>query len=89
MLHLTRFWIEFESRDTVFGYGMSAGCGVTAWNYDDALNILKEKVFHDKSLPDIKKVTENIEVSTLDAGHILPNILPPSVRGIWYPMGYN
>jgi len=67
---------------------MAMGCGITAWNYEDAVSILKEKVFINESLPDIKKVTENIDVSKLDADHVGPNMMPPNVRGIWYPVGH-
>jgi len=69
-------------------HGMQMGCGVTAVNYEDALNILKEKVFIDGSFPDIKKVTENVDVSALDADHVRSNMMPPNARGIWYPIGH-
>jgi hypothetical protein len=65
------------------------GCGVTAWSYDDAIIILQTIVFKDRAIPPIKKVIENIDVSTLDANHTLPNSLPVNVRGIWYPIGFN
>lgn len=65
------------------------GCGVTALNYEDALNIVKNKVFNDKPIAPIKLTVENIDISTLDAGHVLLNMGMPSVRGIWFPLGYN
>lgn len=39
---LKRFWFEFEhfNYPTVF----DIGCGVTAYDYDDAVNILKERM---------------------------------------------
>ena len=78
MVELTRFWFEFN----VPGAGRY---GVTAYNYDDAINLLKAAVFRDSEIPEIKTVIENIDVSTLDEGKILPNIGTPSFRGIWYP----
>jgi hypothetical protein len=33
-------------------------------------------------------VIEDVDVTTLDANHVLPNMMPPSVRGVWYPIGY-
>jgi hypothetical protein len=27
-------------------------------------------------------------VSTLDKGHVLPNMAAPNERGIWYPLGF-
>ena len=68
--------------------GTLIGCGVTAWNYDDALNLVRERVFEGKVLPPIKTCVEDVDVSTLDEGHVLPNMRPPSVRGIWFPLGY-
>jgi hypothetical protein len=87
-LKLRRFWFEFNSDDDNLPFGMRLGCGVTAWNYDDALNIIKNKTLT-KDLPKIKKVIEGIDLSTLDINHILVNISSPSnLRGIWYPGGY-
>jgi hypothetical protein len=65
------------------------GCGITAWNYDDAISLLDKQIFKGAPIPKVTKFIENIDVSTLDANHILPNIgNPPNVRGIWYPMGF-
>jgi hypothetical protein len=86
MPQLKRFWIEFHLNNH---YSLGLGCGVTAWNYNDALNILKEKIFKNDPPPLVKKVIEDIDVSTLDTGHVLPNMLPPNIRGVWYPLGYN
>ena len=87
-MKLIRFWFEFDRDSLTTGLGIELGCGVTAWNYDDAINILEEKIFMDMPLPKIKEVKENVDVSTLDEGHVLPNMLPTSDRGIWYPIGY-
>ncbi|HTK20761.1 MAG TPA: hypothetical protein VL442_14645 [Mucilaginibacter sp.] len=87
MAKLIRFWFEFDRNDLLMAVRL--GCGVTAWNYDDAIHILKEEIFRDAPFPKIKKVKEDIDVSTLDQGHILPNMLPPNVRGVWYPIGYS
>lgn len=77
MVELTRFWFKLDT--SIRGYG------VTAYSYDDAVNLLKEFIFRDDEMPQIKNVIENIDVSSLDTGKILPNIGVPSVRGIWYP----
>lgn len=88
-MKLTRYWFEFEGdlRDLPLGLGL--GCGITAYNNDDAIWILKQKVFKDKPVPTIKKLVENVDVSTLDAGHVLLNMLPTTWRGVWFPLGYN
>jgi len=32
---------------------------------------------------------EDVDIRTLDQGHVIPNMLPPSWRGIWFPLGYS
>ena len=61
------------------------GVGVTAYTIDDAKELLRQMVFKDEPLPHVSNIIENLDVSTLDAGHILPNIGVPTVRGVWYP----
>jgi hypothetical protein len=78
---LRRFWFKFADHpDSPLGYG------VTAWTEDDARAILQTHVFKD-GFP-AGTVTPDIDVSGLDAGHILPNIESPTWRGIWFPRGY-
>lgn len=60
------------------------GYGVTAHNREDALKLLANRVFGG-ALPQIESVLENVDVSTLDEGHIRPNIAPPAFRGVWFP----
>jgi hypothetical protein len=81
---LRRFWIQFDQGDPNVPSSLRLGCGVTAWTRDDALFLLKR---HVGDLV-IRIVTENVDVSTLDPRHILPNMAAPNVRGIWYPIGY-
>jgi hypothetical protein len=79
-LKLRRFWFKIAGeRD--FGYG------VTAWTEEDAANILRAEVFNGEPLPD-HTISVDIDVSTLDAGHVLPNMESPNWRGIWYPLGF-
>ena len=87
---MIRFWFEFNLKfgDKNIPPGTLMGCGITAYNYEDALFLLQEKVFKNRLAP-IKNVVENIDVSTLDAGHVLPNMASPNLRGIWFPLGYN
>jgi hypothetical protein len=30
-------------------------------------------------------VTEDVDIQTLDQGHVLPNMGVPSERGVWFP----
>jgi hypothetical protein len=86
---LRRYWFEFELRiDDPHPLGVLSGCGVTAFDFEDALSLLRDRVFHE-SVPHIVNVIEDVDVSTLDPGHVLPNMGVPSLRGVWYPLGYN
>lgn len=89
-MKLTRYWFEFEiSDEDVRSYstysGLKRGCGVTAYTYEDALAVLAEKLFRGDPIPPVRKFTEDVDVSTLDPGHVLPNIGVPTWRGVWFP----
>ena len=62
--------------------------GVAAWTFEDAVFLLETIIFKSGKLPPINYVIEHIDVSTLDANHILPNMGICTIRGIWYPQGY-
>ena len=84
---LEQFWIELKpSSGAPGGYG--ARYGVTAWSVDDAAAILRATVFARSELPEIGSVVDGLDVSTLDADHVLPNLGAPARRGVWYPVGY-
>ncbi len=86
---MVRFWFQFEfDSKTSVSPGLIIGCGITAFDYSDAIVILEQKVFNNRKLPPIKEVTKNIDISTLDSEHVLPNMNPPNNRGIWFPLGY-
>lgn len=85
---LRRYWFRFAVNSAALPPGLRLGCGVTAYDYDDAMSILKAKVFAGGAVPAIDDVKEDVDVSQLDPGHVLPNMLPPSDRGVWFPMGY-
>jgi hypothetical protein len=81
---LHRFWFSFEGLPPFSILG--AGCGVTAYGYDDAVQILKDRVFA-QSLP-AWKVIEDVDVSTLDENHVRLNMGVVTQRGVWFPLGY-
>jgi len=91
MNKLIRYWFEFEfNHFTELPIGLALGCGITAYNYNDAIEMLQKQVFENRPIAKIKKVIENVDVSTLEANHVLLNMPTPStIRGIWYPSGYN
>ncbi|MBO9636334.1 MAG: hypothetical protein J7578_24745 [Chitinophagaceae bacterium] len=86
---MKRYWFDFAI-ENISGYppGIGLGCGVTAYNYDDAIQILKEKLFKSIPIPAIIKCIENVDVNELDQGHVIPNMKSPRERGIWFPFIY-
>ncbi len=85
---LTRFWFDFatDARDAL-PPGVCMGCGITARDIDDARSILREFVLGEsQTLP--TRVIEDVDVQTLDAGHVRPNMRAPNSRGVWFPLGY-
>lgn len=85
--HLHRYWFRFEGEPNDLPPGVGLGCGVTACKFGDALGLLRARVFAG-ALPTVTEVIEDVDVSTLDPGHVLPNMAPPGLRGIWFPLGY-
>jgi hypothetical protein len=82
---LTRFWFKFSPLPPS---PLNLGCGVTAHDYDDAISLLKQSVFVENEIPTIVEVITNVDVSTLDQGHVAPNMEVPIFRGVWFPQGY-
>jgi hypothetical protein len=85
-LSLHRYWFTFELKPKEFYLpGVGLGCGVTAYGYDDALHLLQNQVFGNRPIPIILNYIEDVDVSTLDPGHVLPNLIPCNWRGVWFP----
>lgn len=87
IIELKRYWFSIK-KDRELPIGISMGCGITAYNLEDAKKILSEQIFNNEPFQ-IEDVKENIDISTLDKGHVLLNMLPPNRRGVWFPMGYD
>ncbi len=85
---LTRYWFKFKT-DKHSDFFISQGCGVTAYNYDDAINLLRSKMFKEIEIPEIIEVLENIDIRRLEQNHVAPNIKDPTLRGIWFPGGFD
>jgi len=79
---LRRYWFKFKTKS-----GSPLGYGVSAWTEADARAILQQEVFRDLPLPDAE-LTADVDVRTLDQGHVIPNMESPMWRGIWFPKGY-
>jgi hypothetical protein len=69
-------------------HDLHMGCGVTAHSAADGSNLVRERVLGENELPPIAEFIEDVDVSSLDPNHVLPNMLPPVRRGIWFPIGY-
>lgn len=87
---LIRYWIEFD--DLEFPSVLGFGCGVTAYNLDDALKVMRAELasigilqqFNNR-LPDIKNIVANVDISDLEENHVRPNIGNFFKRGVWWP----
>lgn len=86
-MRLRRYWISFSEpqRPRV----LNLGCGVTAHDYEDACTLVSDKIFNKAKMPEIKACEVDVDVSLLDAKHVLPNMGNVSKRGIWFPLGYD
>lgn len=70
---LTRYWLNVPGL---------IGFGVTAFSIEDALFLLEAESY---LIPPDVEVISNVDVSELDAKHIIPNAGPPCFRGVWFP----
>lgn len=85
-----RFWFEFSANaGGKLPVGVGHGCGVSAHDYHDAVQIIQSAVFEEKPLPAISKEIVDVDVSELDEYHVRPNIGDVFRRGIWFPLGYD
>lgn len=73
---------------SIYPMVLAWGCGVTAFDYSDAISLLNKTVFLNLKMPSIKKVVENVDIRNLDEGHVIPNMSSPDIRGIWFPLGF-
>ena len=54
-----------------------------------ASELIREKIFDNKRMPEIRKKIEGVDISTLDQGHVIPNMRSPIARGVWFPIGFD
>ena len=86
MSKLRRFWFRFETIPEPTA--LNLGCGVTAYNRDDALGLLREYVFGQNGPPPIIECIEDVAMDQIEQKHARPNVGNILVRGIWFPQGY-
>jgi hypothetical protein len=75
---LKTYWIESPAL-------RSLGLGVTAFSRDDAFQLLNASGYTLSADDPSLRVTEGIAVADLDQNHIVPNMGPIVLRGVWYP----
>ena len=76
MENLRRFWFTCDN---------SPGIGVSADTLEEAREMAEGTLPY---LPGctITGVVEDVDVDTLDEHLVLPNLGPPTSRGVWFPM---
>jgi len=72
---LRRFW---------FSVPHALGIGVTAYSLSEARQ-LAEEVAKEMGWAEPGSVLEDVDVRDLDQGHVIPNMGPPNLRGVWFP----
>ena len=77
---LHRYWIKLAPPAPV---GFTLGCGVTALSEEDARALVWDQLR--ESPRPIVAIESDVDVSRLDADHIIPNMGDCTQRGIWYP----
>lgn len=87
MAALRRFWFEFD-KSVALPPGVVIGCGITAADREDAMSLLRDRVFKTAGHPVPRIVVEDIDIRSLDVSHVRPNMANPAVRCVWFPMGY-
>jgi hypothetical protein len=83
--HLHRYWFEFGGPRDALPPGGWLGSGVTAADLADAQRLLVEGPFREGALRPVERLVEDVDVSELDAGHVIPNMGDPTLRGVWFP----
>ncbi len=90
---LVRYWIEFDwpKRDGIAFGTEDHGFGVTAFDLDDALSLIRQEFFahfqavgRPKAEPPVRRVIESVDVSILP-DHVRTGMHPPNWRGVWFP----
>jgi hypothetical protein len=76
---LIPFWIVQQGEHWPLRFG------VTAYSLADALHLLTRSGYTPPEDTSSLQVTERVRVSDLDQSHVVPNMGPMVVRGIWYP----
>ena len=89
-MKLYHYWFEFDLPEVdAASRDVALGCGVTAFNRDDALWLIRETIFAGGVLPSISCCQEDVDRAFLEMKGIRGKAAPLRWRGIWYPLGYS
>ena len=80
---LTRYWFEFVRGGQATA--LSLGCGITAYNLDDARRMLRQEILPLYGDHAPVRVLEGVEVASLDE-RVRLHLGNPAVRGVWFPV---
>jgi hypothetical protein len=76
---LTAYWIKSPYPHAPLGFG------VTAWSFEDAVRIIRGSGYDLPEDLSTLVVRENVTIADLDHAHVVANMGPIVVRGLWYP----
>jgi len=76
--HLIPYWITFRNQ-------RFQQLGVTAYSLQDGFRLLAVQGYTFDPEADISTIQEHIRIAELDQRHVVPNMGPIIVRGVWYP----
>ncbi len=74
--HLRRFW---------FAVPGALGIGVTAYSLLEAEDLAREANKRIGRSFEPSGVTEDVDIRDLDQNHVVPNMGPTNLRGVWFP----
>jgi hypothetical protein len=82
----TRWLVTFPTPSTAHLADVTRhGCGVTGLDADDCWRLVRDAVFAELPVPPVRDAVFDIDVSTLDADWVLPQIGNPAALGVWFP----
>ena len=87
MTLLRTYWVTFG--DLGKPTPLNLGCGVTAYDREDALELVRNLIFSGKGLPEATDISDDVSIDDLEQNHVAPNIGNIEARGIWFPQGYS
>jgi len=73
---LRRYW---------FATKQHLGFGVTAFSVDDARALVEDAARALGIDYEVLEIIEDVDIRSLDQGHVAPNMGLPNFRGVWFP----